>query len=256
MKVISINVNGIRAASKKGFYSWLAEQNADFVLMQEVRASSEQIPQHLEGYHFYLHAAEKAGYSGVAVYARAEPQMVESKSGFATLDNEGRWLRLSYANLELVSLYMPSGSSGEHMQAKKDQLMQAMLPLWQEIGASPKAWLLGGDINIAHTKLDIKNWRSNQKNSGFLPHERAWLDQLFGEFNLRDAFRIVNQEDGFYTWWSNRGNAYANDVGWRIDYQIVNQYLSAKVLDASIARQPRHSDHAALIMTYDFALET
>ena len=255
MKVISINVNGIRAASKKGFYAWLAEQDADFVLLQEVRASSAQIPQHLEGYHFYLHEAEKAGYSGVAIYSRTEPRTVEIKSGFTTLDSEGRWLRLSYANLEIGSLYMPSGSSGEHMQAKKDQLMHDMLPLWQEIGASSKAWLLGGDINIAHTKLDIKNWRSNQKNSGFLPHERAWLDQLFGEFGLCDAFRRVNQEDGFYTWWSNRGNAFANDVGWRIDYQIVNQHLGSKVLDASISRLPRHSDHAALIMTYDFALE-
>ena len=256
MRVININVNGIRAASKKGCYAWMSNAAADFVLLQEVRAKQEQIPEHLPGYHFYLHSAQKPGYSGVAIYTRHKPEKLSINSGFSTLDDEGRWLQLSYPNLEIVSLYMPSGSSGEHMQAKKDALMEAMLPLWQSIGTSAKAWIIGGDINIAHTKLDIKNWRSNQKSSGFLQHERAWLDKLFADYGLIDAFRQVNKQDGFYTWWSNRGNAYANDVGWRIDYQLTNKHLGDKVLSASIAREQRFSDHAALTMDYEFELST
>ena len=252
MRVINLNVNGIRAAHKKGLNQWLAQQRADFILLQEVRASAGQIPEQLPGYHFYLQAAQKPGYSGVGVYALNAPKEVSFDCGHPVLLDEGRWLRLSYPGLEVVSLYMPSGSSGDQMQQKKDELMTAMLPLWREVATSSKPWVIGGDINIAHRQDDIKNWRSNQKNSGFLPHERAWLDTLFQDYGLSDAFRLVNQQPGFYTWWSNRGNAYANDVGWRIDYQIINKPLSQTVRAASIARTPRLSDHAALTIDYSF----
>lgn len=254
MRIISINVNGIRAAAKKGLFTWLEQQQADVVCLQETKAKIHQLHDaifHPAGFHCYYHDAQKPGYSGVAVYSRHEPLQVKYGLGLPYLDQEGRYLEVQFEHLSVVSLYLQSGSSSEVRQQLKFRFLDDFMPYLRRLHHSQKDYVLCGDWNIAHKNIDLKNWKSNQKNSGFLPEERAWMDELLGDAQFVDAFRAVNQEEEQYTWWSNRGQAWAKNVGWRIDYQIVTPGLKDKVQAASIYKDERFSDHAPLIIDYE-----
>ena len=254
MRVISLNLNGIRAAARKGFYAWLRRQRADVVCLQEIKAQVDQLNDRQfwpPSFRCYYHPAEKKGYSGVALYARNEPDGVIQGLGWPDFDVEGRWIEARFGALSVISLYLPSGSSSEQRQQVKFDIMARLTPYLEELRQDRREYIICGDWNIAHTKADIKNWRGNLKNSGFLPEERAWLDRLFGPMGWVDAFRAVNQDPDEYTWWSNRGQAWAKNVGWRIDYQVVTPGLRDLVLDATIYRRKRFSDHAPLIVDYD-----
>ena len=253
MRVITINVNGIRSAAAKGLFPWLVQQQADVICLQEVRAREEQLAGHdvaLPGYHAAWYPAERPGYAGVALYSREAPQRVVRGFGVPEFDREGRYLEAQFPQVAVVSLYLPSGSSGPERQQSKDRFLKKLLPHLDALRRRRRPYILCGDWNIAHRPIDLKNWRANQKNSGFLPHERAWLDQLFDELNFVDAFRSVNAEPEQYTWWSNRGQAWAKNVGWRIDYQIASPKLAGAPRAARIYREQRFSDHAPLIMDY------
>ena len=254
MRIMSLNVNGIRAAHRKGLFDWLPKQGADVICLQEVRALQEQLPAEAlspPGYRAYFHPAEKKGYSGVAIYTRKEPLEIKMGLGWPDMDSEGRYLRIDFERLSVISLYLPSGTSGDERQAIKYDFMRRFLPVLEAMRADQREYIICGDWNIAHRQIDLKNRRSNQKNSGFLPDERAWLDQVFDEVGLVDAFRQVNQEPEQYTWWSNRGQSWAKNVGWRIDYQVVTPGLKSKIKSADIYKGARYSDHAPLSIDYD-----
>lgn len=255
MRIISANVNGIRAATRKGFFDWMKRQRADVICIQESKAQEHQLEDGLhfpKGYHSYYHDAVKKGYSGVALFCKKAPDRVIRGLGWPDFDAEGRYIQADYGNLSIASLYMPSGSSSEERQAVKYDVMERLMPLLKKWQRQKRQYILCGDWNIAHKNIDIKNWRGNQKNSGFLPEERAWLDTLFGPAGWVDAFRVVNQKEEQYTWWSNRGQAWAKNVGWRIDYQVISASLENKVKSARIYKDKRFSDHAPLIMDYHY----
>lgn len=257
MRIITVNTNGIRAAAKKGFFEWLALQEADVVCIQETKAQIDQLKDpvfHPEGYHCYYNDAEKKGYSGVALYCRQEPDEVIVGMGFDELDTEGRYLEARFGKLSVMSLYMPSGSAKEERQAVKYRGMDFFLPKMKGLRDEGRDFVICGDWNIAHKNEDIKNWRGNKKNSGFLPEERAWLDTLFDEEGFVDAFRELEQEEHEYTWWSNRGQAWANNTGWRIDYHILSPSLKGTVEATSIYREERFSDHAPLTIDYNYEI--
>lgn len=257
MRVITLNANGIRAAARKGFFDWLAQQQADVVCIQETKAQAEQLTDpmfHPAGYHCEYADAEKKGYSGTAIYSRVKPQSIQVGLDWPDIDMEGRWLQYDFAGISIVSLYLPSGTSGDERQAVKYQVMDYMSPRLLEMSRDDREWIICGDWNIVHKERDIKNWKSNQKNSGCLPEERAWLDRVFGELGMVDAFRVVDEGAEQYTWWSNRGQAWANNTGWRIDYHVVSPGLGNKVKSASVYRDERFSDHAPLTIDYDFQL--
>lgn len=258
MRVITFNANGIRAAARKGFFEWLDQQAADVVCIQETKAQEEQLTDpvfHPEGYHCAYADAEKKGYSGTAIYSRVKPNVVQIGLDWPPIDMEGRWLQYEFDDISIASLYMPSGTSGEERQAVKYQVMDYLSPYLKSMAKEQREWIVCADWNIVHTEKDIKNWKSNQKNSGCLPEERAWLDKLFGEWGMVDAFRVVEDRDQQYTWWSNRGQAWANNTGWRIDYHVVSPGLQKFVRQASVYRDERFSDHAPLIIDYDFQLK-
>jgi len=244
MRVITVNVNGIRAAARKGFFNWLKIQKADVVCIQETKAQIHQLeedPMYFpKGYHCFYVDAVKKGYSGVAVYSKHKPSKVIRKYGHDEFDSEGRYLELQFDKLAVVSLYAPSGSSSEERQQAKFRFMET--------------YIICGDWNIAHKEIDLKNWRGNKKNSGFLPEERAWLDTLFDEVGYVDVFREVDQTEDQYTWWSNRGQAWAKNVGWRIDYHIASPKLKGTAKKASIYKDERFSDHAPLIIDYNLKI--
>lgn len=259
MRVVSLNLNGIRSAASKGLYAWLQKQHADFVCVQELKAQAADLspamlnPQPLFG---YFHPAEKKGYSGVGLYARQQPDQLVEGLGIPDIDAEGRYLEARHGNLSVVSLYLPSGSSGEHRQAAKFAFMARFLPRLEQLANSGREVILCGDWNIAHREIDLKNWQSNQKNSGFLPEERAWLGALFERLGWVDVYRRLHPEatgEG-YTWWSNRGQAWARNVGWRIDYQIATPGIAATAQAASIYKAERFSDHAPLSIDYAWTL--
>ena len=253
MRVITLNANGIRSAEKKGFYTWMQQQNADVVCIQETKAQFHQLDDSTfcpEGYHCFYHDAEKKGYSGVAIYAKKQPDKVVHGLGIEDIDSEGRYLEAQFGDLSVISLYLPSGSSGDEHQNYKFNFLERFRVYLKTLEETNRHYIICGDWNIAHKEIDLKNWRGNKKNSGFLPEERAWLDELFSDGQWHDAFRVVNQEVDQYTWWSNRGQAWANNVGWRIDYQIVSAALKDKVLATAIYKDERFSDHAPLLMDY------
>ena len=257
MRVISINVNGIRAAHRKNFFIWLQKQDADIVCVQETKAQVEQLTEEIikpKGYYSYFNDALKKGYSGVAIYSRIEPDKVIDKIGWREADDEGRYLQANFGKLSIVSLYLPSGSSSEERQIVKFDFLDRFILVLKKMRRQKREYIICGDWNIAHKKIDIKNWKGNQKNSGFLPEERSWMDNLFNKLGMVDSFRVVNQEAEQYTWWSNRGQAWAKNVGWRIDYQIVTPGLKDKIRTASIYKDERFSDHAPLIIDYDLKL--
>jgi len=255
MRILSLNANGIRAAARKGFFDWLKRQRVDVVCIQETKAQEHQLDDAVfyPGYFdtCVYHDAEKPGYSGVALYARKAPDRVHAGLGWAAFDREGRWLQADFGNTSIVSLYLPSGSSKEERQQFKYQCMDYLKPKLAEWAESGRDWIICGDWNIAHKEIDLKNWKSNQKNSGFLPEERAWMDQVFGPIGLHDAFRQVEPRPEQYTWWSNRGRAWGNNVGWRIDYHVTSSGPAENVGSARIYKDQRFSDHAPLILDYD-----
>ena len=258
MKIISINTNGIRAAARKGFFDWLPGQDADVVCIQETKAQTDQLQDPLfypDGYHVVYCDALKKGYSGTAIYSRYKPVQVIKGYGESEFDNEGRYLEFRYQKISFVSLYAPSGSSGEHRQESKDRFLTSFKVHLQALKRKRREFVICGDWNIAHKEIDLKNWRANQKNSGFLPHERAWMTDLFERVGFVDAFREVEPSGDQYTWWSNRGQAWDKNVGWRIDYQVVTPNLKPAIQSASIYKSQRFSDHAPLIMQYDFDIE-
>jgi exodeoxyribonuclease-3 len=326
MRIITINLNGIRSAAGKDFFAWLAQQDADVVCLQELKAQAADMTGQMlapPGYHGYFHYAEKKGYSGVGIYTRHKPDAVIEGLGFPEFDCEGRYLEAQFGNLSIVSVYLPSGSSGEERQAVKFRFMAAFLthlrhmmtsspvldggatrllpqsagfaitsdlanvvnspsrmaitndlavavgqpsqvassstsssisdvsqPHLHELRASGREMVICGDWNIAHKEIDLKNWRGNRKNSGFLPEERAWLTGLFDETGFVDVFRRVHPEMEAYTWWSNRGRAWDKNVGWRIDYQIATPGIAARAQAAAVYKTQRFSDHAPLIVDY------
>ncbi len=259
MRIISVNTNGIRAAARKGFFDWLALQQADFVCIQETKAQEHQLGDkifHPEGQNVYFFDAEKKGYSGTAIYTPHTPDEVQYGVGIDWFDNEGRWLQLEIGNLTVISVYMPSGSSKEERQLLKYDSMGKLEPVIKQLASKGRDVVICGDWNIAHKKIDIKNWRANQKNSGFLPEERAWMDKLYANDGLGmvDAFRQVDAREHQYTWWSNRGQAWVNNTGWRLDYQVVSQSLGDKISSASIYKEERFSDHAPLIIDFDYQI--
>lgn len=254
MKVITVNVCGIRASQKKGIFEWLKKTKADFICMQETRALEEQISGEsflIKGYSRYLNVAEKKGYSGVAIYTKHKPIKIQTSFSKSIFESEGRFILTEYEDYSIASVYFPSGSSGELRQNLKYEFMDYFEKFIKKEINKKKKLIICGDYNIAHTKDDIKNWRSNQNNSGFLPEEREWMTRLINKIGLKDAFRIKCKEADVYTWWSNRGNAYNNNVGWRIDYQMVTDNIAKKVKNVSVYRDKKFSDHAPLIINYD-----
>lgn len=255
MKIISLNLNGIRSATNKGVQTWLQAQNADIVCIQEIKAqAADMTPEMLNpaGYYGHFHYAEKKGYSGVGIYSKAKPNAVIEGLGLSDIDNEGRYIEAQFGNLSVISLYLPSGSSGEERQAFKFSVMTRFMLHLQALIASGREVVICGDWNIAHQEIDLKNYKGNKKNSGFLPEERAWLTELFDQVGWVDVYRKLHPTttDDCYTWWSNRGQAWAKNVGWRIDYQIVTPAIAAKAEQASIYKAERFSDHAPLIVDY------
>ncbi len=254
MRIITLNANGIRSAARKGFFAWLEAQDADVVCVQETKAQVDQLADPVfrpQGYHCYYRDAAKKGYSGVALYSRVEPQAVVTGFGSREFDAEGRYLEAQFKALSVVSVYLPSGSSSEERQQAKFRFLDQFLPHLRNLKRRRRDYVLCGDWNIAHKEIDLKNWRSNRKNSGFLPEERAWLDQLFGDVGYVDGFREVDQRPERYTWWSNRGQAWAKNVGWRIDYQVLSPGLRGSVQCADIYTTQRFSDHAPLTLDLD-----
>ncbi len=255
LRIVSANLNGIRSADKKGFFDWLAKHEADFVCVQELKAQEADLsplmraPGPLKG---YFHYAEKKGYSGVGIYSNHEPDQVITGLGVDWIDAEGRYLQLDYGNLSVISLYLPSGSSSEERQDVKFRFLDVFKPHLDTLAAQGREVVICGDWNIAHNEIDLKNWKGNLKNSGFLPEERAWMTQLLAD-GWCDVWRRLYPEQPGYTWWSNRGQAYAKDVGWRIDYHIVSPALMAKARAANVYKDEKFSDHAPLTVDYDWS---
>jgi exodeoxyribonuclease III len=259
MRVISLNLNGIRSATKKGVYPWLAAQHADIVCLQELKAQAPDLSLEMlnpPDLHGYFHYAEKKGYSGVGIYSKKQPEQIIEGLGIADIDAEGRYIEAVYGDLSVVSLYLPSGSSGEERQAAKFAFMERFLPRLETLARSGREFILCGDWNIAHREIDLKNWKGNLKNSGFLPEERAWMNDLFERVGLVDVYRRLypTHEGEAYTWWSNRGQAWDKNVGWRIDYQVATPGIAAQARQASVYKSQRFSDHAPLLVDYDRAI--
>ncbi|MBM93860.1 MAG: exodeoxyribonuclease III [Legionellales bacterium] len=257
MRVISCNVNGLRSAYRKGFLGWAKAQDADFICLQEIKAQDADLQAEyfqLPGYQLYTHCADRKGYSGVAIYSKHLPDSVMRGLGWPCADEEGRYLELNIKGLKIASIYFPSGTSGDHRQALKYEFMsnyyERFLKTYQ---TSSQPVIICGDWNIAHQAIDLKNWRVNQKNSGFLPEERAWLDQLFEDECWVDAFRQCNTQAEEYSWWTYRGQARARNVGWRIDYQIISRALKEQIINAVIDRSEVFSDHAPLVFDYAYS---
>ncbi|MBL8503176.1 MAG: exodeoxyribonuclease III [Rhodocyclaceae bacterium] len=258
MRIITLNLNGIRSAARKGFFDWLARQDADFVCLQELKAQVGDMARHVlnpEGYYGFFHYAEKKGYSGVGLYCRRQPERIVEGLGIPEFDAEGRYLQADFGPLSVVSVYLPSGASSPERQAAKFRFMAGFRPHLDALVRAGRDVLLCGDWNIAHRQIDLKNWKGNLKNSGFLPEERAWIGALFEGGGWVDVYRRLHPEaEGeAYTWWSNRGQARAKNVGWRIDYQVATPALAARARRAEVYKGQWFSDHAPLSIDYDYA---
>jgi exodeoxyribonuclease-3 len=262
LRVTTANLNGIRSAANKGFFEWISTHDAQVVGVQEVKAQAEIV----EGTHCsfgdlkgHFHYAQKKGYSGVGLYTKEEPSDIIFGIGAPEFDDEGRWVEKRFdkpgRKLSVISCYFPSGSSGEERQQVKFRFLAAIYAHLQSL-KEQRDFILMGDINIAHQEIDLKNWKGNRKNSGFLPEERAWMSRLLGEAGLVDVYRSIEPDAGetAYTWWSNRGQAYAKNVGWRLDYQIATAGIAQTARAVSIHKATRFSDHAPLTIDYDMSL--
>ena len=257
LRVITLNLNGIRSATSKGFLRWLQRQKADIVCVQELKAQAADMTAEMlapRGFNGYFHYAEKKGYSGVGLYAKKQPDRVSEGIRVREFDAEGRYLRADFGKLTVISVYLPSGSAGEHRQQSKFRFMAEFYPHLDKLAREGREFIVCGDWNIAHQEIDLKNWRGNRKNSGFLPEERTWLTQVYDELKFIDVFRRIDQRAEQYTWWSNRGQAYAKNVGWRIDYQVATPGIGGYARKVKIYKEQRFSDHAPLIIDYDHTL--
>lgn len=257
MRVMTLNCNGIRAAARKGFFDWLNTLDVDVVCLQETKAQIAQLGDEVfspAGFHCYYFDALKKGYSGTALYSRVRPDRVHTGLGFALADDEGRYIQADFGTLSIASLYLPSGSSGDERQQRKYEFMDKLMAHMDAWRGDGREYMVCGDWNICHKEIDLKNWKANQKNSGFLPEERAWLDTLYDDLAYVDAFRLVNKEAEQYSWWSARGQARANNVGWRLDYHVVSPSLADKVVAAQIYTEQPFSDHAPVILDYRMSL--
>jgi exodeoxyribonuclease-3 len=255
LRIVSANLNGIRSATTKGFLDWLGGGDFDIVCLQELKAQLPDLsaamlaPHGMQG---CFHCAEKKGYSGVGIYSRKPPDRIVEGIGVAEFDAEGRYIRADWGGLSVVSAYLPSGSSSPERQEAKFRFMEVFFPHLAALRAEGREIVICGDWNIAHKEIDLKNWKSNQKNSGFLPEERAWLTRVFDELGWVDVYRRLYPEatGDAYTWWSNRGQAWAKNVGWRIDYQIATSGIAARASKAEVYKAQRFSDHAPLMVEY------
>ena len=259
-RLVTLNLNGIRSAADKGFLEWVDRTGADCMGVQEIKAQAEHVAERFErvsGMDGHFHYADKKGYSGVGLYSRKAPSDVLIGFDPTEFDAEGRYVEARFdtarRKLSIISCYFPSGSSGEERQDAKFRFLARIYPHLMKLKAE-REFILVGDINIAHQQIDLKNWRSNQKNSGFLPEERAWLTKLLTEGGLVDVFRTLNPNPEQYTWWSNRGQAWAKNVGWRLDYHLATPALAKKARAEAIYLDQRFSDHAPLTIDYDFKL--
>ncbi len=261
-KLTSLNLNGIRSATSKGVEAWIAATAPDCICVQEVKAQAADVQgkfEQLAGLQGYFHFAEKKGYSGVGVYTRHVPSDVVVGYGSPEFDAEGRYVELRFdtpaRKRSIISCYFPSGSSGEERQQAKFRFLAEMAPTLARL-RQEREFILCGDVNIAHQNIDLKNWKSNQKNSGFLPEERAWMTTLLDTGGLVDVYRQLQPSttDTAYTWWSNRGQAYANNVGWRLDYHLATPALAALARTEHIYKEVKFSDHAPITVAYDFTL--
>jgi len=259
-RLVTLNLNGIRSASDKGFLPWAEQAGADCIGVQEVKAQAADVAGRFEqvaGMPGHYHFAEKKGYSGVGLFTKKAPSDVKIGFGSKEFDSEGRWVETRYdtakRKFSVISCYFPSGSSGEERQQAKFRFLAKMYPHLVKLKAE-RDFVLMGDVNIAHHEIDLKNWKSNQKNSGFLPEERAWLTKLFGQAGLVDVFRTLNDKPEQYTWWSQRGQAKAKNVGWRLDYHIATPAIAARAKREEIYLGQRFSDHAPVVIDYDFKL--
>ena len=259
-RLVSLNLNGIRSAATKGFEAWAQSMAADCMGVQEIKAQADTVVGRFDKLgrltgHF--HYADKKGYSGVGLYSRKTPTAVITGIGNPEFDAEGRYVEARFdtptRQLSIISCYFPSGSSGEERQQAKFRFLALMAPHLKAMAAE-RDLILVGDINIAHKEIDLKNWRGNRKNSGFLPEERAWMTHLLDEIGLVDVFRTLNPHPEQYTWWSNRGQAWAKNVGWRLDYHLATPGIAKHAKAEHIHLEPRFSDHAPLVIDYDFTL--
>jgi exodeoxyribonuclease III len=259
-RLVTLNLNGIRSAADKGFVAWAEQAGADCMGVQEVKAQATDVAGRFEtvaGLAGHFHFAQKKGYSGVGLYNKRTPSEVKIGFGSREFDAEGRWVECRFdtakKKFSVISCYFPSGSSGEERQQAKFRFLAKMYPHLVKLKAE-REFILVGDVNIAHKEVDLKNWKSNQKNSGFTPEERAWLDKLFGKAGLVDVFRSLNDQPEQYTWWSQRGNARAKNVGWRLDYHIATPAVAATAQREQIYLTERFSDHAPVVIDYGWKL--
>ena len=263
-RLVSLNLNGIRSAANKGFEAWASALAADCMGVQEVKAQADTVVGRFDtvaGMTGHFHYADRRGYSGVGLYTRKAPSRVILGIGDPEFDAEGRYVEARFdmpgvgksGQLSIVSCYFPSGSSGELRQAAKFRFLALMAPHLKALAAE-RELILVGDINIAHKEIDLKNWKGNQKNSGFLPGERAWMTALLDEIGLVDVFRTLNPHPEQYTWWSNRGQARAKNVGWRLDYHLATPAVAKLAKAEHIYLEQRFSDHAPVMIDYDFTL--
>mgnify|MGYP002630086391 FL=1 len=257
-RITSVNVNGLRSAFRKGFDFWLEQNRPDVVCLQELKAHEADLAPELikpNGYQGHFHCAEKKGYSGVGLYTRQAPQDILAGMGADKFDREGRVIRANWPDLSVISVYLPSGSSGDIRQDVKmrclDSFETVLAGCMVEHRNTGREFIICGDFNIAHHEIDIKNWKGNLKNSGFLPEERAWLTHIFNDIGWVDVFRQLDPRPDQFTWWSNRGQAWAKNVGWRIDYQIATPGIAKRATQSHIYKDERFSDHAPLTVDYD-----
>jgi exodeoxyribonuclease-3 len=256
VRILTVNLNGIRSAADKGFFTWLVRQQADIVCVQDLKARETEIPtaaRQLDELQGYFHCALRKGYSGVGLYTWREPDQLQAGLGWPDIDAEGRYLQADFGRLSIVSVYVPSGSASAERQAVKMDFLRCFLPHLRALRASRRHVILCGDWNIAHTPKDLKNWCANQTHSGFLPEERAWLSRVFDELGWVDVFRHLKPDAEQYTWWSYRGQAWAKNIGWRIDYQIATPGIAARAQHTEVYTGDRFSDHAPLLINYDYA---
>ncbi len=253
-KIITYNVNGIRSAISKGLMDWLKATNADIVCFQELKAEPTQLDLKIfeqAGYHHFWYPAQKKGYSGVAIFTKQKPTNVHYGCGIAEYDFEGRVIRADYGDVSVMSVYHPSGSSGEERQAFKMKWLTDFQKYIDTLKKERSKLIICGDYNICHQPIDIHNPKSNANSSGFLPEERKWIDD-FMKTGFVDSFRHFNKEPHNYTWWSFRSNARAKNLGWRIDYNLVSKTMETKMKRASILAEAKHSDHCPVLLEIDF----
>lgn len=254
MKIITLNANGIRSAARKGFYTWMEREDADFVCLQETKAQEHQLPldaavvSHYTGVFF---DAEKKGYAGVAIYAKKPPDSVVRGFGWPEFDRDARYLQFNYGNLSIASLYVVSGAMGPARQAVKEVFLEKLSGELARLRKDGRSYIICGDYNIAHNDIDVYNPVRCSHISGFFPHERAWMERVLTDFGWVDAFREVNKEPGQYSWWSNFQNAFEHNRGWRIDYELVTPDIAPTVRSARIYKDERFSDHAPVVIEYD-----